>query len=83
VRLVHRWWALSRHCRTRSAYSRIARRWRKPDANGDWLPDLLSDAATGSDRDGNPVVLFTDDWAMKQFAQRNPGVELSDIPWKS
>jgi len=62
---------------------RIVRWWRKADAGSEWAPDLLSDAATGTDRDGSPVVLFTDDWAMKQFLQRNPGVELSDIPWKT
>jgi len=61
---------------------RIVRWWRKADSRTDWAPELLSDATTGADRDGNPVVLFTDDWAMKQFTQRNPGVELSEIPWK-
>ncbi|MSR42396.1 MAG: peptide chain release factor 3, partial [Phycisphaerales bacterium] len=59
---------------------KIARWWRKPGAPADWLPDLLSDAITGNDRDDQSIVLFTDEWALKQFAARNVGVELSTIP---
>ncbi len=60
---------------------KLVRWWRKPDAPADWTPDLLSDTTIGSDRDDQSVMLFTDEWALKQFSQRNAGVELSVIPW--
>jgi peptide chain release factor 3 len=60
---------------------KIVRWWRKPDAPNDWTPDLLSDATVGTDRDDQQIILFTDEWALKQFSQRNAGVELSPIPW--
>jgi peptide chain release factor 3 len=60
---------------------KIVRWWRKPDAANDWTPDLLSDATVGTDRDDQQIILFTDEWALKQFSQRNAGVELSPIPW--
>ena len=60
---------------------KIVRWWRKLDAPNDWTPDLLSDATVGTDRDDQQIILFTDEWALKQFSQRNAGVELSPIPW--
>ncbi|MSQ91191.1 MAG: peptide chain release factor 3 [Phycisphaerales bacterium] len=67
--------------RLESARWKIVRWWRKPGASADWLPDLLSDGITGNDRDDQSIVLFTDEWALKQFSARNVGVELSTIPW--
>lgn len=63
----------------------FARWWRAapghtlPDE--DWLPDLPADAAHATDRDELPVVLFVDEWALRNFAQRNPSIELSPLPF--
>ncbi|MBS0197301.1 MAG: peptide chain release factor 3 [Planctomycetes bacterium] len=55
----------------------IVRWWRKIGAPADWQPDLPEGATLATDRDEKAVVLFTDDWAVRHFNQRNPGVELS------
>ncbi|GJQ28327.1 MAG: peptide chain release factor 3 [Phycisphaerae bacterium] len=55
----------------------ILRWWTKPGAAEGYEPDLPSNAALGEDRDGNPVVLFADEWAVRHFTQRNPEVALS------
>jgi peptide chain release factor 3 len=56
-----------------------ARWWRKKDAPEGWLPDLPNDGAHATDRDEQPVVLFADQWALKHFAERNPGLELFEV----
>jgi peptide chain release factor 3 len=48
----------------------------------DFRPDLPMDAAQGEDSDGRPVVLFTDEWALKHFTQRNAGLEISAVPFE-
>jgi peptide chain release factor 3 len=58
----------------------IIRWWRKADAEKDYLPDLPLDAEHAFDRDGHPVVLLADEWALQNFTKRNPGLELSAIP---
>jgi len=60
---------------------KIARWWRKADAPDGWSPELLSDATFATDRDDRSVILFSDEWGLKQFAQRNASLELSPIPW--
>ena len=67
--------------RMEGARWRIARWWRKAGALADWRPELLSDATHATDRDGNTVVLFADEWALKQFEKRTEGVELSPTPF--
>jgi len=47
----------------------------------DWLPDMPGDSTIAYDRDNNPVALFADEWAMRHFTQRNPGVEVSNLPF--
>ncbi len=59
----------------------IVRWWRKADADPDWLPELPMDAAHATDRDDMKVVLFVDEWGLRHFAQRNPTVELSPLPF--
>jgi peptide chain release factor 3 len=59
----------------------FVRWWRKPGTDADWLPDLPSDAEHAVDRDSRPVVLFADEWALRNFQQRNPAVELSTLPF--
>ncbi len=48
-------------------------------ADPETLPDLPMDAALGEDRDGVPVVLFGNEWAVRHFTERNPKVVLSDV----
>jgi len=59
----------------------MARWWRKPGADPEWLPEVPLDATIAFDRDEKGVILFADEWAHKHFLQRNPGVELSPVPW--
>jgi len=62
----------------------IARWYRKADGSTpapDWLPDMPGDSAIAYDRDEKPAVLFADEWALRHFTQRNPGVELSPLPF--
>ncbi len=47
----------------------------------DWLPDLPSDATLGVDADNRPVALFADEWAIRNFTQRNEKIELSPLPF--
>ncbi len=60
----------------------LMRWWRKPGAPAEWLPDLPDGAALASDTDGRGVVLFVDEWGIRHFTQRNPGVELSAIEFE-
>jgi len=59
----------------------IVRWYRKEDADDDYKPDIPMDASLGNDTDGQPVALFTDEWALKHFTQRNPGLEISASPF--
>jgi peptide chain release factor 3 len=60
----------------------IVRWFRKPGAPEDFKPDMPMDAALGTDTDHHPVALFTDEWALKHFTQRNPGLEISATPFQ-
>jgi peptide chain release factor 3 len=55
--------------------------WRKQGVEDGWLPDLPSGVAHAVDQDSRPLVLFADDWALRNFIQRNPSVELSALPF--
>ncbi len=62
----------------------IVRWWRRVGeaaAEKDWLPEMPMEAALAVDRDDKPVVLFADEWGLRHFTQRNPGVELSPLPF--
>jgi peptide chain release factor 3 len=59
----------------------LIRWWRKPGVDEEWLPETVMDSTFGVDRDDRPVVLFADEWALRNFTQRNPGVELSALPF--
>ncbi len=62
----------------------IVRWFRKPgesEPDPDFKPDLPMDASLGTDTDNHPVALFTDEWALKHFTQRNPGLEISATPF--
>ncbi len=59
----------------------MVRWWRKDGAPEDWMPELPSDATFATDSDGRWVVLFADEWALRHFTQRNPGLEVSPLPF--
>jgi peptide chain release factor 3 len=62
----------------------ICRWWRAPEqTDPEWLPDLPMDATLATDRDNAWVVLFADEWALRNFTQRNPKVELSPLPFEA
>jgi peptide chain release factor 3 len=58
-----------------------ARWFRKVGAEEGWLPDMPGDSTIAYDRDDKPVALFADEWGLRHFGQRNPGVELSVLPF--
>ncbi len=60
---------------------KIARWWRKTGAPEGFEPEVFSDATLASDHEGRPMVLFSDEWPMRYFGQKNPGVELSPVPF--
>lgn len=40
-------------------------------------------AISGKDRDGNAVLLFTNDWSMKLFMDKQPEIKLADTPFRA
>ena len=40
-----------------------------------------SGAALADDDNGQPVVLFTGEWAINYFVDRNPNVQISELPF--
>ncbi|HZW09899.1 MAG TPA: peptide chain release factor 3 [Phycisphaerales bacterium] len=64
-----------------SARWAIARWWRKPDAPPGWAPELPGEATLATDSEGRPIILFDEEWTMRRFEQRNPGVELASVPF--
>ena len=68
------------------AASRIARapwnaaRWLDPAAEWKGLT-VPEGACLARDDMGRPVVLFSDDWGVRYFQDRNPGVELRTLPF--
>lgn len=61
----------------------IVRWYRKDGAGPDYRPDIPMDASLGTDTDARPIALFTDEWALKHFTQRNPGLEISATPFET
>jgi hypothetical protein len=51
------------------------------DADGAALPEIPQGARLATDDRGRSVVLFSDQWLLKFFGDRNPGVEVSPIPF--
>lgn len=67
--------------RLENARWQFVRWWKKDGAPADWMPDLPNDAQFAYDRDEVSVVLFADEWALRNFQQRNAGVELAALPF--
>jgi peptide chain release factor 3 len=58
-------------------------RWCIPPVQGDdeeWQPDLPDGAALAKDPEGRTMILFTDDWTIRNFQRRYPEVELTLLP---
>ena len=57
-------------------------RWFEPDPLLENPSRLVvaSGVAWGSDGDGRPVILFPNDWTMRYFEEKNPGLKLHDLP---
>jgi peptide chain release factor 3 len=68
-------------CRLEPTRWKIARWWRKEGAPEEFLPEVFTDASLALDHEGRGVVLFSDEWPMRYFGQRNPGVELATVPF--
>jgi peptide chain release factor 3 len=74
----------------RASYS-IARWWRKPGTpapvQGDDADAVFPDCPDGArlvyDDRGRSMVLFSDEWGVRHFHSRNPGFELSAVPFTS
>ena len=76
-------------CRVEGSPWQIARWWRKPgvpalnpaEVDFSALPDTPDGVRLAFDDRGRSVALFTDDLAVRFFARRNEGIELSPIPF--
>ena len=46
---------------------------------------MLLPTGTSLARDGDdqPVLLLGETWPLKFFAERNPGIEMSELPWSA
>jgi len=60
----------------------IMRWWKKDGADEDFQPETSSDMTLAVDTDGRGVVLFAEEFGLRYFGQRNPGVELSAVPFE-
>lgn len=70
-RLEHASWTMARWCSAPEGKEELP-----PE---EWF-DLPDGVATATDQEGRTVVLLSDDWAVRNFARRNPGVELREEP---
>jgi peptide chain release factor 3 len=60
-------------------------KWLAPKEPGAKLPDLArlivaSGVAFGTDKLEHPVGLFPNEWTMRYFLEKNPEVQLHDLP---
>lgn len=58
-------------------------RWVSPEIDGNILipPVLPVGAVRGVDRNGNNIVMFTSEWSLNYFTEKNPNIKLSDMPF--
>lgn len=68
-------------CRLEPTRWKLARWWKKEGAPADYLPEVFTDASLAEDHEGRPMILFSDEWPMRYFQQKNPGLELSTSPF--
>jgi hypothetical protein len=43
---------------------------------------IPSGAAVAEDSAGQPVILFTGEWAVPYFTERNPDIPISELPYR-
>ncbi|MEO6875701.1 MAG: peptide chain release factor 3 [Opitutaceae bacterium] len=60
-------------------------KWLAPVNPAEKLPDVTrlivaSGVAFGTDKLGQPIVLFPNEWTMNYFAEKNPELKLHDLP---
>jgi len=60
-------------------------RWVEPSFDVSLLlPPLLPvGAATALDKNGNTTILFTSEWSLNYFTEKNPKIILSDMPFRN
>ena len=60
-------------------------RWVDPEVDPTILntPLIPVGAASGEDKYGNAVILFTSEWSLQYFKDKHPEIELSDTPFKA
>jgi peptide chain release factor 3 len=71
----------SAECRIEPTRWKIARWWKKDGAGDDFLPTVFDGATLAIDHEGRGMILFSDEWPMRYFGQKNAGVELSTVPF--
>lgn len=54
-------------------------RWVKVKEFNPKIFKLTTDTLTAKDQEGNPVLLFQNEWSIRTVLERNPGAELLDI----
>jgi peptide chain release factor 3 len=60
-------------------------KWLAPTDSAAKLPDVTrlivaSGVAFGTDKLGQPVGLFPNEWTMRYFVEKNPEIKLHDLP---
>jgi peptide chain release factor 3 len=61
----------------------VTARWIRNKDGSAPSPNLPSGAALARDTAGQLVALFNDQWSLRYFAERNPDLEISEIPFKN
>jgi len=57
-------------------------RWIRSDSGSDpWTCDLPTGVSLALDAENRPVALFPETWPIKFFSERNPGWEMSEVPF--
>jgi len=59
-----------------------AARWIQNKNGSNSEPLLSQGAALATDMGGQRVALFQDDWSIRYFTERNPDLEISDVPFE-
>jgi peptide chain release factor 3 len=57
-------------------------RWFRTKDGSNVQPALPTSAALATDLGGQRVVLFQDNWSLGSFIERNPNLEISDVPFR-
>ncbi len=60
-------------------------RWVDPSVSEDTLKSMMlpSGSVAAEDGDGNKVIIFNGDWAVRYFQEKYPDIQLSELPFTS